>query len=313
MISGIPQRIWMYFGRAVYTGILLLVKSYLFITSLPYTIQFELWPRNSFLTQSFSPFKSDLDLTLWIRGERSRQKDHWLRSVLGVLTRFRLLPGEMNVYFESTAEEQSQFANAFELTRDPVLLSKLKTTQQIEVSAAHCFLLRMLENDAGGLLNPSPRSQKKWASYLNQVSEFVVLNGKISQTTILSLIVDYNHPRNFDALKQEAKDTLLAFLEHKGRTHSTHTFYPQLWLSYYFPHRGCGAQLTAFPPFLPIGELFFRQLEWEIWGIQCQQHQIPPAKLLQHVTAIRSLLTEVSTPRALQLNAALIQLETSLS
>src|SRR5690606_22253256 len=127
----------------------------------------DIWPRNSYLTRSFTPGISDLDLTLYIPSTTSNANvDRFVAKYLFLKKRFIFL-GEMNIYFDSDIELMSTFLNSYELDRDPYLKMQINLNPLHHEKDRYVFLLRLFEADYKNLLSRPESRINKWSDHLN--------------------------------------------------------------------------------------------------------------------------------------------------
>jgi hypothetical protein len=130
---------------------------------------FELWARNSFLTSAFVPGYSDLDLTVYFhKTPRTSETAQLKKSLLKFKAIFPAL-GEINAYDPFLSSLASEFANPYDLERDPLLCKRLISRRARDPLVAGVFILRGLDSDAESLLKSPARRLPKWRAHFAAV------------------------------------------------------------------------------------------------------------------------------------------------
>lgn len=122
-----------------------------------------LWLRNSFALNYWTFGLSDLDLSVWIEGGVVESLTSWkkIRSV-----KYLLIGGEVQIYCSEQVMHFINYANCWELRRDPELLKKINFIPQFNYEMElTVFLARSLVADKG-LRRDSFNRQKKWQEHL---------------------------------------------------------------------------------------------------------------------------------------------------
>lgn len=122
-----------------------------------------IWLRNSLVMGYWELGLSDMDLSLWIEGEAIGTINAW-RKVLPY--RKLLIGGEVQVYSSDYVKGFIEYANPWEIRRDPHLLKRLNY-RPLFSNPMHMtvFLVRMLHADNGLRKNGEGR-QRKWREHL---------------------------------------------------------------------------------------------------------------------------------------------------
>lgn len=235
----------------------------------------EVWPRNSYLTSAFQPFKSDLDLTIWMKNPPSRQEQIQMRRVLRRAKKLFPFLGECNVYVEAFARRYVRWWNFFEGQRDPYsgsLLSAFERSEVISLPAQRsAFLLRMLDADKRNLKHFPRRRARKWRLHLQALNDSHLDEALFDSSrpfdsllaASLYWLFDQNDPAHIYRAVREAK----AFLE-RGH-HSDEGPVPPIWAAL-FPHHFSSYQPPGPAELEVFMEVTKAQLAWELWGMQSQ-------------------------------------------
>ncbi len=240
-----------------------------------------LWPRNSYLTAAFTPFLSDLDMTLLLPREPERDQIAAIKSELRSARRLFPFLGETNVYVESQAAALREAANSFELSRDPRLSEKLPSSTtdssipELRPQAA-AFLLRMLEADLDNLVSVPGARRRKWEVHFAEIAKRVPFDppawiqvcenpfGALCRAA-LSLL-DFPVSQLF----KEAAESLTAYFDSQSVGVPLHERPMNVWVRAALPHRAC-FEAFALPA---ISEDWIRlcraQVAWEVWGLSSQ-------------------------------------------
>jgi len=235
----------------------------------------QLWARNSFITDSFKPLISDLDITVLLREPPSSEQLARFKQILRKIRLFFPPLGECNFYIESQAKRLSRWANPWEIQRDPRLFSWLSAVPaEISPSAYKCvFILRMLENDLENLYRTPKLRQNKWISHLQAVE--APIPDWTNSTTIISGII-----RSSLALAQLESDQAVslaqkdieAYFKHQIATGKNPWIPPKKSPSacVFFPHRFCHRPLSLKITTQAQGNIVLAQIAWEAWGLASQ-------------------------------------------
>ncbi len=272
--------IFKWFFRLPYTFVLYTVRLFTWLLFRNHVL---VWARNSYLKSSFTPFRSDLDLTLFVQssfvGDFSRV-EKFGRKVIYYIP----IVSEINLYFEINKAEIIRYINPFELARDPWLVEKLGHSSKGSHAQKVVFLLRMIESDLENLLLCPMKRIKKWSVHLNDVGEEmdfyafshnpiryllkVALKGYVTEENILDI------------------ETLLV----SGDIHdeSMLALFPQ-----------------KFGPFLRhlesnLGEIVIAQVEWEIFAQLTQSHLFSNGTVNAHLGHLRRVLSRLENDHLIE-------------
>ncbi|MBX9766760.1 MAG: hypothetical protein K2X47_05765, partial [Bdellovibrionales bacterium] len=259
----------------------------------------EIWPRHSFLSNSFVPFVSDLDLTFWFA---TKPDQGLFQRALRIFNRTkRVFPilGEINFYVASEAPNLFELANLYEIRRDPILWTRLGfDDRKADLNERIVFWLRCLDSDRKGLSSIPHFRQKKWAHYAELAQ--IPLSPELSFTSALkdgiATLVEFS-----DSERQTMLQNLLA---HFSRNPSDEedvptTYCRDRWT--FFPHRYC---LGNTP--LPILEekrarIAYRQIAWEVWALWSQFRNLAEGAyekdLANYILKLRTFVDQVISPK----------------
>ena len=254
---------------------------FLFVLQRVIAFQFKakpaVWPRNSYLTNAFRPFFSDLDLTIWFQSAPSVAELQRLRALLVFAKKIFPALGETNAYDDRRAVELASWSNRFEIERDPETYRRLSKLERLTTERAQrtAFLLRMLESDAKNLAFRPQQRWPKWRRHFEAVG-IVVSREHFDRTEAIALIAKL-------ALEWTAAETPPTF--YQATYESTVNYIktvaggaPSLqgdaWAAMIFPHRFCFRE----PPVAEMSSVFLEicvaQTAWEVWGLATQVHAI---------------------------------------
>jgi hypothetical protein len=236
----------------------------------------EVWPRNSYVLGTLKPLVSDLDFTLWLEREPSPEK---MGEIARALRQFaRLVPflGEANTYVSPEARSLVEFANYFEVSRDPRLQALLgihAEAQPREMEAA-VFLLRMMDSDVFNLHQHPAERLNKWREHLRSVAQ---ATGRSFEIAGADRLLQQLKEAALDLLglepgseRDEARTALSTYLEHAVRNTRVNDLPMLPWGFVLYPHRFIYNQ-SLVPKLQGMAlQVFLGQLSWEIWGLQGQ-------------------------------------------
>jgi hypothetical protein len=255
----------------------------------------ELWPRHSYVTGAHIPFLSDLDVTLWLeRRPEPSELPAFRRAFKHAFTLFPLL-GEANI-FVAPEESLLEFANSFELARDPILLERARPRgiAIAERAQASAFILRQLDADFANLAHNPASRERKWASHFKLLSARIPDLPEVPVTldALFGLAAELagfpgGGPGSF-----AAEAARLTAIPREDRTESKPVtdwwcaLYPQ-----WFCHKG-----FAYPPITGGAlELFLAQLSWEICGVWSQSlHNEYAPTFANHLRRLGVVLKEAA-------------------
>lgn len=169
----------------------------------------KIWPRHSFLTEAFIPFKSDLDLSAYIKNSE---------SIASFLKFYNLLKtinphlGEMHIYTPECINllRENDF-NGFDLERDPLLLEEFNLSlsrKNFDCEKAISYLLMSLMSDLHKLRKNSGARLKKWKYHFRHVKDKLEMQSiyvkylELDETkllfSILTGITNLSQPKSAD-------------------------------------------------------------------------------------------------------------------
>lgn len=236
----------------------------------------QVWSRNSFYFRNFIPGLSDIDISVQSL-EKPAEFLFWKDS----LKIFFPWIGEVNWYPSLIANEMCFLCNKVELSRDPVLVSKLsQPALRMTDIDRFIFLIRMIDYDKSGL-NSNPRSRtRKWAYHWDLVKSESDSSGKetfvqnLSLETVIDLACEYVPTEK----RQEVKEVLLAVFNKDLRCD---WLMPHKYLNLYdFNIEDCE---TYFP------EATQAQIDWEFWGVCTQAFWLPKVSFHEHLFKLNKI------------------------
>jgi hypothetical protein len=259
----------------------------------------EIWPRHSYLSTSFIPFVSDLDLTFWF----AKKPDPYIfhRCLRLFLKTKRLFPflGEVNSYVASEAPNLFDLANLYEMRRDPSLWARLGFSDRTpDTNEKIVFWLRCMDSDSNSLTGIPHLRMKKWKHYSDLAQ------------------IPLSLPLSFESVLKDGVSSLTQFSEserqvmfqnlaaHFSRNPSDHedvptTYCRDRWT--FFPHRYC---LGTTP--LPILDdrrvrIAYRQMAWEVWALWSQFRFMIEGEfekdLGNYIVKMRTFVAQVISPK----------------
>jgi hypothetical protein len=286
------------------------------------------WPRNSFLTLAFRPFKSDLDLTIWFETQPGPQAIAHLQWLLKLNKLVFPILGESNVYVRSSAGLMAGLINRYELARDPELEWMLKedltkksagskpfkrvTTERAEKCI---FLLRMLDADFHNLLAAPGKRRKKWQVHLtsvglNEIDIHRVITNENPIRKILETAFGFFEDYEF---QMDASDEVENFLRNRSNGVPDHQANLTPKLLAIFPHRLCFVKAPKKLSGQVCKEIFTAQVAWEIWGITGQSLLLRQTNaFLDHLALLKKFLPAMAGKALIDFDIALDEILSDL-
>ena len=259
----------------------------------------EVWPRHSFVGKSFLPFVSDLDLTFWF--EKKPEPSVFFRAKTIFENSKRVFPflGEVNLYVASEAPLLFEFANLYEIRRDPILWARLGFADRAPAPQEQIvFWLRCLDSDRKGLLSLPQLRIRKWQNYasLAQIS--------LPERLTFSSLLEAGIETLGDFSATDRKIIFQNLSAHFQRNPSDledipSTYCRDRWT--FFPHRYCLGETS-----LPIldekrARIAFRQMAWEVWALWSQFRFLAAGEyqkdLGHYLGRIRIYIEQVLSPK----------------
>lgn len=229
-----------------------------------------LWARNSYLSDAFTPGRSDLDITVHYETEPSKSALGYLKAALRIARSCFPALGECNVYVRAEALRLRTLANELELARDPILKTLLGGTgSNLDSEAGACvFLLRMLEADLANLMIRPEKRARKWERHFAEIAPKRGSPGSISMRSITATAVSLLGMSAEDDAQATAE--LIDYFEARTERRALHELPRTRWVRALLPHRTC-FDLQVEKPLLgkPL-DASLGQIAWEVWGLSSQ-------------------------------------------
>lgn len=260
--------------------------------------------RNSFLSSAFSPFVSDIDMTVILPNRYGvDQTQDALKTILQYRNFFPVL-GEINSYSWAEIEKFKPCLNPLEGARDPVLHPFLRQT--IKPEDKFTFLLRMIEADSANLLHRPLYRWKKWERHLSSCG--LTVPKRFDLEILLKIVMDTFLPEHADL----ATETVFNFLRlvKQGTTYDKFDLNLILWAI--FPNRFCFHLETNIELPAWLAQIQEAQLQWETWGLMSQRRIYllkdteDQMNLLQHIDNLITVFPQYSYLKDLK-NICLVQ------
>lgn len=247
----------------------------------------EVWTRNSLALDYWEFGVSDIDISIFVDGDIELAYRVWKD-----VKKYRplLLGGEIHIYTPESLVLFSNYANHFEIMRDPVLAKKIDLNVDLfaDFTKSVLFISKMLESDKGLLRTPQYR-QRKWHHHFK-----TIWIDKSDEFITIETVVNYlsqNCPFNNVYSKQELKHYFLNLPidENKKRT-LDRILYPNrhVWAR---QEKDLDQHLLTLMTdtshhFLEL------MLHWEIWGLSPLTQitsKLSSLQLTQHIDNQRKL------------------------
>lgn len=176
---------------------------------------FEVWPRHSYLRNSFNPGKSDLDISIYTSKPKSTKSFIRFYKLFKMVFPFL---GELYIYDDEIIFFiRKNSLNGFELMRDPLFLKKFSISVEGEKffskASAIVFITKALVNDWHNLCNLPEKRIKKWAEHFSDVSinlkKFSGLNISLPLNEQRLLPSIFSHITNLFETESESRSKLL--------------------------------------------------------------------------------------------------------
>lgn len=133
-------------------------------------LNIDVWPRHSYVNETFKPIKSDLDISIFIQTAAQGEQFHQIYKFFK-----RIFPflGEVNSYTPETFDFLKKCPlNLYELYRDPILIKKLNSSFNSEKPAVEkvlVYLHRLFMSDYEHLRANKSRASK-WKYHFNTIN-----------------------------------------------------------------------------------------------------------------------------------------------
>jgi len=235
----------------------------------------ELWYRNSLYFDNLSSYRSDIDLTLLAENDT---------QLVVAIERLRILKtlipiiGESNCYLQTDLNKLAPIANSFEISRDPILFSRLNTQLSKSNEEKIVFISRMLLANKHSYLKDQFNSNK-WSWYFTHIGETEPKNFKD--------ILDFLDKNNFDELESDSCLNPVPFIAD-------------------------ALERRAFPEYLKevsklsskAKMLLLYNLKWELFGVSSQKHSTnSKIQINNHFRNIEQVLIALNLEQDIDINS----------
>lgn len=261
----------------------------------------KLWYRNSLYTKNVMfPF-SDIDFTVIVSSRDEAKK------VLSLLKKLKIIfpiLGEVNVYIPKEIEKIKEIFNDFEISRDPILVSRyFNPLKNFTEAKAKCFSARMLAADRNNLtLRPSFRVSK-WKSHYEKLAAIfpsLFLSKDLrthyaNDISIFTCALELNDFLDQVALISHSKLSLGSFDSHE-LSHFTLLYLPAEAITWAILCRELPELVKKVKKLnLNEQEITREGMRWELWGIYTQLDQINDKdQLIDHLKNMKFIFKELN-------------------
>ena len=265
----------------------------------------QIWPRNSFILGTLVCGLSDLDLTFYAKKEIAIGQKLWRYRFLKTFVPFL---GEINFYRADKIENFLEHANAYELSRDRILLDltkkELKKDSEFEKLV---FFLKVLESDRKNLHNIPDYRLKKWKLH------FEHLEWELPEPTNLDSLTKFVDQK-LGELGIKSSGFFKIFFGKPSKTGEDRNliyedcsrveiikeyilFYPFFWIGSSFYHDSFDHDLELVKTLSESESLLLiEQVRWELWGLFTQLLVTSEkAHLLMHLENIKRLFLNIQS------------------
>lgn len=287
-----------------------------------FDLPIKIWPRNSYILGSLICTLSDLDLTFFATKKVEIYSKLWRYRLLKIFLPFL---GEINFYHKEKVSRFLNYANLFEIGRDPKLMEILayRSTEGSSYEKI-VFFLKVLESDRRNLKKIPTYRERKWKlhiknlgwempndlsldaliSLLSKQLQEVNLSGKVFLKTFFPLAT----------LKKEDLNNIYEECSRQGLIKDYILFYPFYWIGSSFYHDSFEHDLELIKNLNESeSRLLAEQIRWELWGLFTQLEVTPDkATLLMHLENIKRLVKNIHIQELLDESLESIELLTEL-
>lgn len=229
-----------------------------------------IWARNSFLTNDFRPFISDLDITILFSSDADPSDFRFVNRFFEKFSRRLPIISECNFYFDEGYRGLVDCLNPIERQRDPRLSVTLNREparecwQRRPVAAERtAFLLRMVVADSRRLREHPEMRKGKWRTHFEQCGRRSPEPFRLD--TVLRAIFAGSAFDRETVCREIAK-----FLDARDRGDRFEEWTVNRSVIACLPHIFCHYDLRAFPLCAELAAIQEAQLRWEAWGLMSQ-------------------------------------------
>lgn len=259
------------------------------------TRRVSIWSRNSFYFKNVKLFKSDIDISILVKRRDNLNK---LIKALSIVQRTFILIQEVHIFVDDQLDHLSAVINPIELSRDPILRSKMKPEELRPKNsiAKLVFLNRMLESNYSSLKESNYNDYDKWQGYFSFAEitstsmganelDFGIIN--TIKETFLS-----EYPNLFESIT-----TFLSTLnQHPNYGEVFRLKMPDPIILALFYHRLCFLPVPVEAYDLKLQQIILEQISWEVssainWGLNINNRAFLP-----HLLRLRKGLIQIFSP-----------------
>ena len=261
----------------------------------------QIWARNSYVSGSLLPFISDLDLTVWFDQAPTPSELISLNRWFALFSKLLPLVKECNIYVREEALSFFDFANMFEIERDPQLVAKIghKPSQKAKQEYIS-FLLRMLDADSDNLINQPEVRLAKWTNHFKLGNQLLQITppsftGGFDLACVIEAIaqlIEAEAPEE----RRKAAEAIHQYIVDKAQFDKVYGAVGDPWKWALFPHRYCYSKELPGRLNAAQTDIFCTQLRWEIWGLlgQVRRPRVI-SNFGHHIERLELLLSKVSS------------------
>lgn len=273
------------------------------ISSLPYDFAFrfvqssfqdldiELWSRNSHALKTLNPGASDLDITVYANNSSPEIINSFFKRFTQI-KRYIPFLGEINWIDAGEIKNFVPFLNPYEADRDLELKTKFNYRTKKSQAYKICFFLRCLASDTYGIRTDYNSRKRKWNGHLEDLGFSAQRDSFVTPDAIFHFLEQKLLLENIPSYKEGFLGKLIQ--NYHQDINSWNRFYsstevrdfmilaPNRWLGATLHYQNMDQDLIMINKFTSLEkELFISHLEWEIWGLFTQYHQISDKPGLQ--------------------------------
>lgn len=300
------------------------------IASFPYHISYkaaqifhttpyvQIWARNSYTLGQLCPGLSDIDLT-FLFSPYAKNQD--IKKTIEKNKRLRLffpLWGEINSYKEDEILFFLSLLNPLEKQRDPKLsLLYHQSSRLPSQEERFVFMLRMLKADNKNLSIRPEQREKKWRFHCRQVQ--IPYSIQPSESVIENLLCPLNLNIDESILKKflQIDETSLGQVDQfylpldEIERRAFILLFPLRWLVVSLRNNQFEVDKKIIEAFQHHErELLYAHLNWEIWGIFSQYHELALTwNIDQHLKNVGDIISSFQDDPALKLKEAIKHLQ----
>ena len=265
----------------------------------------EIWSRNGHALKTLTPGASDLDLTVFSKSIDDKRYQDFIR-LYSKLKYFLPFLGEVNWIENDEVESFKIYLNPLEAQRDPILREHLNFNRHATFEEKICFFLRCLASDTYGIRTDFSSRRRKWNRHLLDLGFSEYCNKFDTPSEIFEFCEERLLVSNLPSYQKGFLGKQIQ--NHYQDINAWNRFYstapvrdflmlaPNRWLGATLHHGKMEEDLSLIQNFsLTERNLLKAQIEWEIWGLFTQYHQIKDKQgLIRHMENFNLLARELS-------------------